>query len=90
VRIEILQSAEEDLDLGRAFYDSQKSGLGEYFLDSLFSDIESLALYAGIHAIHFKHYHRLLSKRFPFPPEDERDGQVPEGLSGVVTLPGET
>ena len=34
-------------------------------MDTLFSDIESLALYAGIHRKIDK-YHRLLSKRFPF------------------------
>jgi hypothetical protein len=34
-------------------------------LDSLYSDIDSLQLYAGIHLIHFGKYHRLLSKRFP-------------------------
>ncbi len=39
--------------------------MGGYFLDSLFSDIDSLQLYAGIHARHFG-YHRLLSRRFPF------------------------
>jgi len=30
------------------------------------SDIDSLIVSAGIHAIHFGKYHRLLSKRFPF------------------------
>jgi hypothetical protein len=35
------------------------------FFDSLFSDIDSLALYAGIHPI-FYGYHRMLSKRFPY------------------------
>ena len=34
------------------------------FLDSLFSDIDSLILYAGIHRKIFG-FHRLLSKRFP-------------------------
>jgi hypothetical protein len=43
----------------------QDMGLGDYFLDSLFSDIDSLHLYAGVHTIH-SGYHRLLSKRFPF------------------------
>jgi hypothetical protein len=38
---------------------------GEYFLDSLFSDIDSLMLYAGIHRKVFS-FHRLLSKRFPY------------------------
>lgn len=43
----------------------QDQGLGDFFLNSLFSDIDSLRLYAGIHPIHLG-YHRLLSKRFPF------------------------
>lgn len=65
MRIEILVFAEKDLLDGFRFYEHQSKGLGDYFLDSLFSDIESLNLYAGIHALHFG-YHRLLSKRFPF------------------------
>jgi hypothetical protein len=32
----------------------------------LYSDIDSLQLYAGIHIMHFGKYHRLLSKRFPY------------------------
>ena len=39
--------------------------MGEYFFDSLFSDIDSLVLYAGIHPKVFG-YHRLLLKRFPY------------------------
>jgi hypothetical protein len=35
-------------------------------MDTLFSDIDSLKIYAGIHPIHFEKYYRLLSKRFPF------------------------
>ena len=65
MKIELLDSAEKDLLDGFKFYERQSSGLGDYFLDSLFSDIESLRLYAGIHALHFG-YHRLLAKRFPF------------------------
>jgi len=66
VKIRILDSAEEDLKDGYLFYESQERGVGEYFLDSISSDIESLRLYAGIHSVHFGKYHRLLSKRFPF------------------------
>jgi hypothetical protein len=51
---------------GYYFYEKQTEGLGVYFLDSLFSDIESLKIYAGIHSLHFEKYLRLLSKRFPF------------------------
>jgi hypothetical protein len=35
-------------------------------MDSLFSDIDSLKIYAGIHQVYFGKYYRLLSKRFPF------------------------
>jgi plasmid stabilization system protein ParE len=65
MRIEILDEAEKDLVDGFAFYEQQSKKLGDYFLDSIFSDVESLHLYAGIHALLFG-YHRLLFKRFPF------------------------
>jgi hypothetical protein len=65
MRILILPSARDDLSDGFAFYDRQEAGLGNYFLESLFSDIESLRLYAGIHPKKFG-YPRLLSRRFPY------------------------
>ena len=65
MKIRILSSAYSDLKNGRDFYDRQNDGLGTYFLDSLFSDIDSLALYAGIHR-KVLGFHRLLSKRFPY------------------------
>ena len=65
MKIQILDEAEQDLVDGFRFYEAQDEGLGDYFLDSIFSDIDSLQIYAGIHARHLG-YHRLLSKRFPF------------------------
>jgi len=65
VKIEILDEAQEDLIEGFRFYETREVGLGSYFIDCLFSDIDSLLLYAGIHHIIFR-YHRCLSKRFPF------------------------
>ncbi|MCX6896156.1 MAG: type II toxin-antitoxin system RelE/ParE family toxin [Verrucomicrobia bacterium] len=65
MNLRILQSAFDDLEAGRDFYEQQGEGLGDYFLDSLFSDIDSLTLYAGIHRRAFG-FHRLLSKRFPY------------------------
>jgi len=64
MRIKILASAVADLQAGRLFYEPQGDGLGEYFFNSLFSDIDSLVLYAGIHPKVFG-FHRLLAKRFP-------------------------
>ena len=65
MRVRILSVAEEDLEEGFRFYESQLPGLGSYFLDSLYSDIDSLAYFGGIHQVVFG-YHRQLSKRFPF------------------------
>jgi hypothetical protein len=65
MRIKVLSSAIDDLYAGRLFYENQAEGVGSYFFDSLFSDIDSLALYAGIHPIIYG-YHRMLAKRFPY------------------------
>jgi len=65
MKIKILEEAEKDIAIGMSFYESQKDGLGKYFLDSIVSDIESLHIYAGIHVV-IADYFRLLSKRFPF------------------------
>jgi plasmid stabilization system protein ParE len=65
VKVKILPTALEDLDRGRRFYARQRRSLGDYFLDALFSDIDSLELYAGIHMKVFD-FHRLLAKRFPY------------------------
>ncbi len=64
--IKILPIANDDLLNGYHFYEQQEKGIGSYFLDSLFSDIDSLLIYHGIHPIFFNKYYRLLSKRFPF------------------------
>jgi len=66
MKITILDAAKRHLREGYRFYERQAPGLGHYFLDSLFSDIDSLQIYAGIHPIHFGKYHRMLSKRFPY------------------------
>jgi len=65
MHIEILDDAKEDILIGSIFYESQQYGIGDYFLDSISLDIESLRLFTGIHPIKFK-YHRLLSKQFPY------------------------
>lgn len=66
MKIEILDLAKLDLLDSFHFYEEQQGGLGSYFLTSIYSDIESLRLYAGIHMKPHKDLHRLVSKRFPF------------------------
>ncbi|PIT75990.1 type II toxin-antitoxin system RelE/ParE family toxin [Limnohabitans sp. JirII-31] len=65
MKIRLLSLAIDDLRAGSRFYESQQTGLGDYFLDALFSDIDSLLLYASVHQKVFG-YHRTLSKRFPY------------------------
>jgi hypothetical protein len=89
VRIEILDEAQQDLIEGFYFYEDREVGIGAYFLDCLFSDIDSLLVYAGIHQIVFG-YHRCLSKRFPFamyiPLGGTRFGYTPSWIA-VETRP---
>jgi plasmid stabilization system protein ParE len=73
MRIKILPSALDDLRRGWRFYERQEQKLGDYFQDTLFSDIDSLIIYAGVHRREFG-YHRLLSKRFPYAVYYKLDG----------------
>ena len=54
-----------DLELGRAFYAKNSKELGDYFFDTLVSDIESLRFYAGIH-LKDDAFYKMFSKRFPY------------------------
>lgn len=65
MNVVILEDAGADLESGAQFYESCATGVGDYFLDSILSDLDSLVLFAGVHAIHFG-FHRMLSRRFPF------------------------
>jgi hypothetical protein len=40
----ILEDAAADLEAGRRFYESREQGVGDYFVESLLSDVESLVL----------------------------------------------
>ncbi|MDP2828804.1 MAG: type II toxin-antitoxin system RelE/ParE family toxin [Sulfuricellaceae bacterium] len=66
MQVRISRAAESDLLNGFSFYERQQAGVGSYFLDSLYADIDSLLLYGGMHAKHLGRLHRALAKRFPF------------------------
>ncbi len=76
IQVRIARSAETDLLEGFAFYEQQQVGIGDYFLDSLFADIDSLALFAGIHPKPDERLHRTLSKRFPFAIYYDMQGDI--------------
>ena len=66
MKVRVLESARKDLVDGFYFYEKQADGIGTYFLESIYSDIDSLSDNAGIHPVYFGEYHRLLAARFPF------------------------
>ena len=65
MRLRTLDAAETDLVEGFRFYEQQEAGLGLYFLDALFMDIDSLVAHAGVHEM-IHGYFRQLSRKFPF------------------------
>lgn len=65
MKIRILDNAKLDLVDGFYFYDEQEESLGQYFLDCLYSDIDSLLIFAGIHRKKYGLFW-LLAKRFPY------------------------
>lgn len=67
---------------GYAFYEQQQTGIGDYSLDSLFADIDALALFAGIHLKPDGRVHRALAKRFPFAV----DYEVQDVIATVVAV----
>lgn len=66
MKIQILDLAKSDLIAGHYFYEKQEPGLGDYFLRHLYTDIDDLMITAGTHLTPYRHFHRALSKRFPF------------------------
>ncbi len=66
LHIDITQPAQDDLLAGFWFYERQQAGIGNYFLDSLFADIDSLLIYAGLHVQTQPRVHRTLASRFPY------------------------
>lgn len=66
MKIQILDLAKGDLIEGHRFYEEMDAGLGAYFLEHLYTDIETLATLDELHSQPYGRFHRALSKRFPF------------------------
>ena len=63
--VHISSDAEADIAEGYWFYETQATGLGDYFRDCMLANIDSLLFYGGIHEV-VHGYHRMLAKTFPF------------------------
>jgi hypothetical protein len=66
MKLRILKSAKRDLEEGRQFYEIQDAALGDYFITSVEADIDGLRIYAGIHPVAYKKFHRALCRVVPF------------------------
>lgn len=65
MKIQLLSTAFTDIAEAQMFYEQQQKDLGIYFQDAIFSDIDSLTVYAGVHSQVFGFY-RALSRVFPY------------------------
>ena len=63
--VTIQTKAKAQLRDGYWWYEKQDPGAGDYFLRSMYGEIESLPGYPGIHR-KIRGYHRLLTATFPF------------------------
>jgi len=79
--IAILKEVSDDLNEGRDFYNRMEKGVGDYFWDSLIADIESLIVYAGIHA-RSNGLLRMFAKRFPYAIYYE----ISDGVAYVIAI----
>ncbi len=75
MKLNILDTARDDLINGFYFYEQQQQGIGHYFLKSLYSDIEDLIATAGSHPIHYNKFYRKLSVKFPYAIYYQTDNQ---------------
>ncbi len=64
-KVVLLEQVYEDLENGKNFYNSIEQGVGNYFVNCLLTDLESLQFYPGVHKKVFGYY-QALSKRFPY------------------------
>ena len=63
--ITVLGEAERHLDEGYQWYEQRDAGTGDYFLHTMYAEIESLRRFAGIHRKVYGQ-HRLLTGIFPY------------------------
>ena len=75
MEVEVLESAHNDMLDGYRFYERRQSGLGDYFTDTLYGEMDSLQLYAGIHPRRLG-FLMMLSKVFPYAVYYDVEGGV--------------
>ncbi|MFT7640325.1 MAG: plasmid stabilization system protein ParE [Pirellulaceae bacterium] len=65
MRVELRTEARNDIFDAASFYEIQREGLGNEFVESVFADLAVLELQAGVHR-KINGCHRKLTTRFPY------------------------
>jgi len=65
MRVELRAEARNDVYDAAAFYEAQREGFGDEFIESIFADLADLERQAGLHRI-IGGCHRKLATRFPY------------------------
>ena len=66
MKIVITESASDDIAEGYVFQETQYRGLGDYFESAIFAELRSLAIYGGVHELHFGSDYRKIANKFPY------------------------
>lgn len=75
MNVVLRDEARSDLVDGASFFDGQREGLGDYFVDSVFEDLRAMEAHAVLHEVVYG-LHRKLVTRFPFAIYYLRDGDT--------------
>jgi toxin ParE1/3/4 len=62
----LLSDALADIEAARGWYDVQRPGLGDLFLDAIDDALESVQTFPAAHPIDYRDARRLLVERFPY------------------------
>jgi plasmid stabilization system protein ParE len=65
-RLIIRPRAEADLQRAKDWYDRQRPGLGNEFLDAVGDALEILKEHPERHPVYYRLFRRLLTRRFPY------------------------
>ena len=76
MKLTILRWAEDDLMKGRQFYESREPGLGQYFLDCLSADIDSLRVFRPLLGRKSVSFQRTISDTFPYAIYFTVEGEI--------------
>lgn len=66
MNVRIVEIAMQHIIDGAWFYDEQEFGVGQYFINCIFSDIDRLSVIGGVHEIQPEGFYRMISRRFPY------------------------